>query len=261
MHVTKKQLVEMMRRGATIEILCRRFEVDDKEQLFQAIRQVTPGRASEYEKALEKRERTLKKALAKEAEKAAQQEAEQMVQQQKLEQDNRDEELEETGQCENSEYENSDSVNEGLPLTEDVDGTFEEFNSLPVLYEQKNELSDQIKQSEEEHKHLMQERRAIERQLLNEKQKLEDILEEFRSSKARVLDLTQSYSELGVEMQRMSEDIAVNKELLEEIRNQIVAAEKISVYVYVNGSFDSDKELPDAEVSVEQELFTQLVSL
>ena len=169
--------------------------------------------------------------------------------------------MEATEQCEkNVEYENNDDVNEKLPLTEDVDGTFEEFNSLPVLYEQKNELSDQIKQSEEEHKHLMQERRAIERQLLNEKQKIEDILEEFRSSKARVLDLTQSYSELGVEMQRMSEDIAVNKELLEEIRNQIVAAEKISVYVYVNGSFDSDKELPDAEVSVEQELFTQLVS-
>ena len=63
--VTKKQLVEMMRRGATIKVLCRRFEVEDEERLFQAIRRVTPGRASEYEKILEKRERTLQKALAK----------------------------------------------------------------------------------------------------------------------------------------------------------------------------------------------------
>lgn len=156
------------------------------------------------------------------------------------------------------EYESEDCMSDEEPLVEETDS---ELISLDELYEQKEELSNQRVELEIRHKTKMEARRSIERDLVGEKKKLERLIEELSASKAIVLDLTQKYATLGIEMRTISEDIAVIQELQDEVEKQITSAEKFSICVYSDGSFDSDKELPDAEVSVEQELLAQLVSL
>lgn len=241
-NISKKQLVMMIRNGATYDSLRRKFEVNSNEELLRAISLISPDKASEYKKTLDKRQKESEKALAKKMAKMMQEE-----------QNNEEEE-----RYELEEYESEDCMSDEEPLVEETDS---ELISLDELYEQKEELSNQRVELEIRHKTKMEDRRSIESELVGEKKRLERLIEELSASKAIVLDLTQKYATLGIEMRTISEDIAVIQELQDEVEKQITSAEKFSICVYSDGSFDSDRELPDAEVSVEQELFTQLVSL
>jgi len=234
------------KREDGINYLMERFEFSDKEELFEAIRKVTPSGAEELIRKLEKKQkrngrRDKANASSELTDEEVPQTEEQPVQEiaNVVDMDKTQEDIEE------------ELEQEELNMSKTLD--------LEQLKAQEQELSAEVCRLEGKHKELVSKRRDLVGALERAQRALKELRRILREQESNVTNLYDQYIECADEMDAINQERRACKELLEDTRKQIVDLQKITILVYQNGRI----EVENAEIPTisDEEIISELGKL
>lgn len=110
--------------------------------------------------------------------------------------------------------------------------------SIEELKLQEAELSEELCNAEGEHKVFVAERRSLCEDIAKARRAIEELLRLADIQNEHVQQLLTRYSECDAKMVENMKTQRALHELLDETRAQIVASEKIAIYVYQNGNLE-----------------------
>ena len=218
--ITTRDIHFALKKRDSIDCLIKKFQFLDKEELYEAIRKITPIGADDLIRKLETRQRSNERQG-----KPAKQKDIQPVQ--KLTE--------------------KDNVTEKVPCQETVDEKSQletgkhhanALASLDQMKEKERELSSSLCELESRHKSLMSIRRELVKKLEDSRKKLNEIQEMLNEQETNVTDLYGQYNECAKKMGDINQKCNVRKELLEEIRVKIKNLEKVTILIYENGTLE-----------------------
>lgn len=213
-----------LKRDDGINYLMERFEFSQKEELFEAIRKVTPSGAEELIRKLEKKQkrsgrRDKANASSELTDEEIAQTEEQPVQ-----------DLEDVVDTEEFEQEEQ-SMNKTL--------------NLEQLKAQEQELSAEVCCLEGKHKELVSKRRDLVGTLDRAQRALKELRRILHEQEVNVTNLYDQYIECANEMEVINQERRTCKELLEDTRKQIADLQKITILIYQNGHIEVENaEIP-----------------
>lgn len=234
-----------LKRDDCINYLMERFQFSQKEELFEAIRKVTPSGAEDLIRKLERKqkrcERRGKANTGSEPTKEIAPTEEHPVQDFEVVVDMANT-LEDTGEEVEQEEQN---MNETLDLEQ--------------LKAQEQELSAEVCLLEGKHKALVSKRRDLVGSLERAQKALKELRRILNAQEANVTSLYDRYIECANEMENINQERKASKELLEETRRQIAELQKITILVYQNGRI----EVENAEIPTisDEEIISELGKL
>lgn len=221
-----------LKRDDGISYLMERFEFAQKEELFEAIRKVTPSGAEDLIRKLEKKQ---KRSGRRDKAIASNEPTE-----------------EDVVQTEEQPVQNLEDVVDMDDTQEDTDEEFEQEEQsmskildLEQLKAQEQELSAEVCRLEGKHKELVSKRRDLVGALERAQKALKELRRILREQESNVTNLYEQYIECADEMEAINQERRAYKELLEDTRKQIVDLQKITILVYQNGRIEVENaEIP-----------------
>lgn len=219
--MTVKDLHMQLKRGAEVQTLLKRYGIASKEELFKAIRKIAPGKVGEFGRMLKANNKKEERRMSK-------------------------------NNCSSNESEkekirgNDAGERQEIISTESTEQkeVIKELSLLEQLEHDEKELSAHCVGLESEHKELAQKRREALKALLEVRKVLVELQRLLAVNMEKVQRIMDEYNESAVRMTQISEEIAVYKELLEEIREQIQETKKVIILVYSEGIIESEAQLP-----------------
>lgn len=212
------------KRDDGIGYLMERFEISEKEELFEAIRKVTPSGAEELIRRLDKKH---KRNERREKTNAGAELTEEESNQTDMQAEQKSEEISDM------EY-----VQE---TTEEPEGEKQNKNkvlNLEQLKKQEAELSSEICYLEGQHKNLVSRRRELVGALKKAQKALEELRRILREQEKNVTNIYTQYYKCAEQMETIGLDRKACKELLEDTRRQIIDLQKVTILVYQNGQIE-----------------------
>ena len=232
LRMTTKDLnVAISKREDSIGYLMAKYQYSEKEELFDAIRKVTPH-ADDFISRLEKKERRGGKKKSK---------------------DLKHDEVVSVEQ----------EIITTLPVEQDI---CEEVYSISAeqklekLQEDERELRNALYNNEIEHKKCMSDRHDILKKVELTKKALDEMQRLIKANKERIASLFNEYENLADQMVRLNEDKHVYEQLLEEVRTEIAELSKVSIFVYDDGTIEViNAEMPELEQESINATFNNLI--
>jgi len=221
-----------IKREDGINYLMERFEFSQKEELFEAIRKVTPSSAEELIRKLEKKQ---KRSGRKDKANASSELTE--------EQDTQPEEqpvqnLEDVVDMDDTQEDNNEEF-------EQEEQCMSKILDLEQLKAQEKELSAEVCLLEGKHKELVSKRRDLVGALERAQKALKELRRILHEQESNVTNLYEQYIECAEEMEAINQERRAYKELLEDTRKQIVDLQKITILVYQNSRIEVENaEIP-----------------
>lgn len=232
-HIKSRDIRIAIKREDGVEYLMKRFDFSTKEELFDCIRKAIPSEAETLIKRFEKKHR-------------------QYI--------SRHDSIQNSQKVsENLSAESDENITIVIHTAQELDAMEngnpdKEYPSMSVteLKAQEAELSDILCELEVKHKSLVTERRGLCEGIAEAKREIEELMRLACVQSERVKTLLQRYYECDEEMTDNSASQRVYRELLDDTRAQIIASEKITIFVYQNGIIDVENaemlQISDEEV-------------
>lgn len=219
-----------VKRDDGVSYLMRRFNFSRADELFEAIRKVTPSNAEDLIRKLEKKQRlTVKKD--------------------KLSIDSRNSEEKLT------EHDLVQPAQEDV-LIEDAQGSVvdcieeekhevTEHLDIEQLKLQEQELSAEVCRLEGNHKDLVVKRRGLVAELEKAQKALVELRRILKEQESNVTTIYEQYNDCAKEMDKINQKRNACKSSLEAVREQILLLQKVVVLVYTNGNIEVENaEMP-----------------
>lgn len=219
-----KDLHIALKTNNPAEELMKRFDFSTREELYEAIRKISPQAAKDFIRKIERKSKhsdsKVEVVVVEIAEETQEDSAILMA---------NDEAEEEVNVMSSGETRESE---------------------LQQLQRDEQELSDWLCNLEGEHKGIVARRLAIAEQLEKSKKILQKILGELEREQGNVVSLYSEYNELAHRMQEVTHECIAHRELLTDVRDRIVELSKVYIFVFEDGNI----EVENAEmVSVSSE--------
>lgn len=239
-YIKSRDIRIAVKREDGVEYLMSRFGFSTKEELFECIRKAIPSEADSLIKRFEKKH---KQYISRHEN--TQNTQEPIVMQSV-------EEHEETG---------AEHIEIVVHTAADLEGLQDDKTAIeyPVmsveeLRAQEAELSEELCNLEGKHKELVSERRSLCEDIAKAKRALEELMRLADIQNERVQGLLTRYYQCDAEMTDNIATQRVYHELIDETRAQIVESEKITIFMYRNGTIEVDNadvpQVSDEEISV-----------
>lgn len=212
--ITTKDIHLAFKKKNSIEYLIKKFQFSDKEELYDAIRKITPTGADSFIRKLETRQ----KSNERQGEPTKQKDIQHV---QKLAEE---ENLTEENSCQATVDEKSQSETAIVTLAQ--------------MKKQEKSLSLSLCNLESRHKSLVSTRRELVSKLEASRKKLNEIREMLNEQEANVTDLYEQYNKCAEEMRDINQEYNIHEKLLEELRVRIKNLEKVTVLIYEDGTLE-----------------------
>lgn len=133
---------------------------------------------------------------------------------------------------------------------------------LDALKEKEQTLSDIIRSEEAEHSKLISRRAALKFQFQNQQTQLRELTRTIEALRDNFETTFAKWEKTGADMHAITESISAKKSLLEDIRSEIIALQKISIFAYANGEIEFEN-VGDFDTTTdssnESEVFNKLI--
>lgn len=246
-YIKSRDIRIAVKREDGVEYLMNRFGLSNKEELFECIRRAIPSEADTLIKKFEKKHRQYTSRHEN-----AQNSQEPVVAQ----------------SVESAEEHTEEHIDVVVHTAQELealqdDKTAIEYPVMSVeeLRAQEAELSAELCELEGKHKALVSERRGLCEDIAKAKRAIEELFRLANIQNERVQDLLTRYYQCDAEMTDNIATQRVYHELIDETRAQIVESEKITIFMYQNGSIEVENsdvpQISDDEILVG---FTSLLS-
>lgn len=207
-----------LKRNDSIEYLTKKFQYSDKEELYQAIRKISPAGAEVLIRKLESRQKISTRKSSTVPQMLKQEES------QEIEIPCREPERPIEVDAEQEAENGKQNGNEDLGLEQ--------------LKNQEKELSSSLCELEVIHKNLISERRDLVKELEKAQYELKKLKEKLSEQEENVTRLYNRYNECAKKMGNINQECNARKELLEELRVKIANLKKITILIYENGTIE-----------------------
>ena len=230
--MNSKDVHVALKRDDSKEYLMAKFGFQNEEELYDAVRKISPAGAEEMIR------RIRKKKSRKVREKTI---------------------SEEEIICQGKQDENGQ---EGDKLMEHLKKQ-EEDKSMKDLKKQEEELRRKVCSLEGEHKEKVSERREILEELRKAQEALKKLLEKLTEQKQNVIDIYSRYNECAEEMKILNRERNEYEGRLQSVREEILKLQRIAILVYQNGNIESEdgSSLPNFSEKEAKLRFAELINL
>lgn len=246
-YIKSRDIRIAVKREDGVDYLMNRFGLSTKEELFECIRRAIPSEADTLIKKFEKKHRQYTSRHEN-----AQNSQEPVVIQ----------------SVENTEEQTEEHIEVVVHTSQELEALQDETTAIeyPVmsveeLRAQEAELSAELCELEGKHKALVSERRGLCEDIAKAKRAIEELFRLANIQNERVQDLLTRYYQCDAEMTDNIATQRVYRELIDETRAQIVESEKITIFMYQNGSIEVENadvpQISDDEILIG---FTSLLS-
>lgn len=237
--ISAKDLHIWIKRGMTVEQAIEQLGLNSEEELKVMLQRLAPMGAVDWLRRLKRNEkikRTTSDSITDtviESETKEHKEENKVQEMQVLNQ-------EEQVQILQTEKSSTELLNEALQKEE----------------QQSRELQD----LETEHKACMQSRLGLLKQLQTEKDEIERLHKTLGEKREKISNLKSEYDDLALKMFNLDEQIRIARTQLDDLREEIQSLRVVSIFIYEDGSIESESELAFSEEE-ETQFFTRLVNL
>ena len=219
-----KDIYIALKRDECINYLMEQFGFSQKEELFEAIRKVTPSEAEDLIRKLEKKQKR-------------------------------------SGRRDKTNASTELTDGEVILTEEEPVQNLEDVVNMDLeqLKTQEQELSAEVCRLEGKHKELVSKRRDLVGALERAQRALKELRRILHEQESNVTNLYDQYNECADEMDAINQERRACKELLVDTRRQIVDLQKITILVYQNGHI----EVENAEIPTisDEEIISELGKL
>lgn len=162
-----------------------------------------------------------------------------------------------------NEEENKVQEMQVLYQEEQVQTLRNEVSSNELLIEalkKEEQQSRELQDLETEHKEHMQRRLDLIHALQTKKKEIDSLLKTLEGKREEISNLKFEYDDLALKMQNLDEKIRIVRTRLDDLREEIHSLRVVSIFIYEDGSIESESELAFSEEE-ETQFFTELVNL
>lgn len=223
--MTNKDIHIALKRNDGVQYLMKHFGFTTEEELFKAIRRISPLGAEDFIRKLKKQRKARKN-------------------------------MKEFQVVEPAEVAETVETAEPAEVVETTENSCDEISVIiKELKKQEKELSSDVCALEGVHKSLANKRRGLMEQLAEAKSALEELLKELSLQKQNVANIYTEYNLCAEEMARVNEQRKNLKEQLESVRTQITELKKVTLFIYQNGDIEIEEGKP-VQISNEEVIST-----
>lgn len=130
---------------------------------------------------------------------------------------------------------------------------------IDSLKAQEKKLAENLCRMESIHAELVSKRATLKSTFQNLRKQLIDLTKELEEKKAIVDATYEEWLQISSEMHSMTKSISKERDLLSGIREEIKAAETISIFVYENGEIEVENSEPSTSSDEECCIFNELI--
>ena len=131
---------------------------------------------------------------------------------------------------------------------------------LNEALQKEEQQSLELQKLENEHKACMQSRLGLLKQLQTEKDEIERLRKTLEEKREKISNLKFEYDDSALKMLNLDEQIRIARTQLDDLREEIHSLRVVSIFIYEDGSIESESELAFSEEE-ETQFFTELVNL
>lgn len=233
--ISAKDLHIWIKRGMTVTQAMEQLGLNSEEELRKMLLRLAPMGAVDWFRRLKQNEK-IKRTTSKNDPTSETEEHKEENKVQKMQVLNQEEQV----QIPQTEKSSTELLNEALQK--------EEQQSL------------ELQKLENEHKACMQSRLGLLKQLQTEKDEIESLRKTLEGKREKISNLKSEYDDLALKMLNIDEQIRIARTQLDDLREEIQSLRVVSIFIYEDGSIESESEQAFSEEE-ETQFFTRLVNL
>lgn len=237
--ISAKDIHIWIKRGMTVEQAMEQLGLNSEEELKVMLQRLAPMGAKDMYRQLKRNEKIKKTTSGSITDNVIESETEEHKEENKV-QEMQVLNQEEQVQIPQTEKSSTELLNEALQK--------EEQQSL------------ELQKLENEHKACMQSRLERMHALQTKKKEIESLRETLKGKREEISNLKFEYDDLALKMQNLDEKIRIVRTQLDDLREEIHSLRVVSIFIYEDGSIESESELAFSEEE-ETQFFTELVNL
>lgn len=237
--ISAKDIHIWIKRGMTVEQAMEQLGLNSEEELKVMLQRLAPMGAKDMYRQLKRNEKIKKTTSGSITDNVIESETEEHKEENKV-QEMQVLNQEEQVQILQTEKSSTELLNEALQK--------EEQQSL------------ELQKLENEHKACMQSRLGLLKQLQTEKDEMASLLKTLEGKREKISNLKFEYDDLALKMLNLDEQIRIARTQLDDLREEIQSLRVVSIFIYEDGSIESESELAFSEEE-ETQFFTRLVNL
>lgn len=237
--ISAKDIHIWIKRGMTVEQAMEQLGLNSEEELKVMLQRLAPMGAKDMYRQLKRNEKIKKTTSGSITDNVIESETEEHKEENKV-QEMQVLNQEEQVQILQTEKSSTELLNEALQK--------EEQQSL------------ELQKLENEHKACMQSRLGLLKQLQTKKKEIDSLLKTLEGKREEISNLKFEYDDLALKMQNLDEKIRIVRTRLDDLREEIHSLRVVSIFIYEDGSIESESELAFSEED-ETQFFTELVNL
>lgn len=237
--ISAKDIHIWIKRGMTVEQAMEQLGLNSEEELKVMLQRLAPMGAKDMYRQLKRNEKIKKTTSGSITDNVIESETEEHKEENKV-QEMQVLNQEEQVQILQTEKSSTELLNEALQK--------EEQQSL------------ELQKLENEHKACMQSRLGLLKQLQTKKKEIDSLLKTLKGKREEISNLKFEYDDLALKMQNLDEKIRIVRTRLDDLREEIHSLRVVSIFIYEDGSIESESELAFSEEE-ETQFFTELVNL
>ena len=237
--ISAKDIHIWIKRGMTVEQAMEQLGLNSEEELKVMLQRLAPMGAKDMYRQLKRNEKIKKTTSGSITDNVIESETEEHKEENKV-QEMQVLNQEEQVQILQTEKSSTELLNEALQK--------EEQQSL------------ELQKLENEHKACMQSRLGLLKQLQTKKKEIDSLLKTLEGKREEISNLKFEYDDLALKMQNLDEKIRIVRTRLDDLREEIHSLRVVSIFIYEDGSIESESELAFSEEE-ETQFFTELVNL
>lgn len=212
MNMTSKDLHIAIKNGHGVQYMMERYQFEKEENLYEAIRTITPSGAPGFINDLKKNQKKLDKKAKRNTQAKAKLQA-----------------------SEQHEAETT-STDEPIVITKSSEEKeIQQHKTLEELQKEEQELSATLCKLEDAHKQMVAQRRDCISRFKRAKKALTELQRILLAQQDNVSAIYEEYEALDCMMQKNNKECSVNRQLLQGVRSQIEDLRKVIIFVYKNG--------------------------
>lgn len=237
--ISAKDIHIWIKRGMTVEQAMEQLGLNSEEELKVMLQRLAPMGAKDMYRQLKRNEKIKKTTSGSITDNVIESETEEHKEENKV-QEMQVLNQEEQVQILQTEKSSTELLNEALQK--------EEQQSL------------ELQKLENEHKACMQSRLGLLKQLQTKKKEIDSLLKTLEGKREEISNLKFEYDDLALKMLNLDEKIRTVRTQLDDLREEIQSLRVVSIFIYEDGSIESESELAFSEEE-ETQFFTGLVNL